>query len=69
VITQGTVGIYHKPNSDNRIEIEGHVVIIYNKGMKMYLLHKKRRRQHKTAYVDDDINIYVYICYDVLILL
>jgi len=34
----------------------------------MYLLHKRRwRQQQETAFVDDDINIYIYICYDVLI--
>jgi len=34
----------------------------------MYLLHKRRwRQQQETAYVDDNIDIYIYICYDVLI--
>ena len=67
MITQGTVGSHHKLDADNRIEIEGHVVIIYNKGMKMYLLHKKRRRrQHKTVFLKDDI--YIDMCYDIFIL-
>jgi len=51
---------YHEPDSGNRIWIGGHVVIIYNKGMKMYLLLKKRgRRRYQT--VSEGRYLYLYL--------